>query len=245
MLKHLDDLFLGPPARLALTRRYLTNQNTRKLAAHMIVADPRVEDSELLFELSQRMSYDDDYFDSQILTEQFADHAMVLSHRQYGVNTAEFRREDHFDFFGNEWEEWVPERVQREASILVFDEAPMPKPWVSWPAGMPDTLLPYCDFGGDTAKDIGCRNRNTWLELYNDYRRRRKVSGAVRGNLCMADSLFPGRLPHDGDCWWKVGPHKSRRGLSSMINLCVEPPIIDDLRSQTRPHQPIRAQMGW
>ena len=197
--KHIDDLFVGPPARLAATRRYLDDrQGAKRLSAHLVVADPREEDAASLFDLAADMSQSDDYFDSQVLSEQFGNHAMILSHRIYGLNSGEFRREDHFDFFGNEWEEWVPERALREASIVVFDEPPMPKPWVSWPAGMPEHLLPHCDFGPSSDEDIGCRNRKTWLELYLDHTRRRKVSLPFAFVLPQdADCWLPGRLSHD------------------------------------------------
>ena len=99
----------------------------------------------------------------------------ILPHRQFALTTSEFRATNHSAYFGNDYEQWDPDRAMREASTIRFADEPLPKPWVMWPNEALREMRPSCEGKKPSGKD-SCRDREIWMEQYDSFRKRRKVS---------------------------------------------------------------------
>jgi hypothetical protein len=115
-------------------------------------------------------------YDMDLLNQRFGSSAMVLPHRQYGLTTGEFRVKDHRTFLGNDYEKWDPDRALADAKFVHFTDSPLPKPWIMWPHGLMVEMLPKCDVKPGSYEESGCRDREVWKKIYDDYRQKRKVS---------------------------------------------------------------------
>ena len=167
LLKHMDELFLLPPAAVALPRAYWRLPDTQTLTPSFLVVEPAELEARRL--VAQAADVDALY----------ADAALVLPHRPYALISAEFRAERHDAYLGNDYEEWDPDRALRAASLVHFNDAPLPKPWVMWPHQALQELRPSCEGRVATGKERdSCRERDIWMELYDGYRKRRKVGPA-------------------------------------------------------------------
>ncbi|KAL4790342.1 nucleotide-diphospho-sugar transferase [Aspergillus venezuelensis] len=113
-------------------------------------------------------------YDMELLNEFYGDSAMVLPHRQYGLITGEFRTQNHTAFLGSDDEVWDPDRVLAEAKFVHFSDWPLPKPWVMWPHEMLADILPKCKNNPGTLHESGCRDRDLWMKLYDDFRIKRR-----------------------------------------------------------------------
>lgn len=111
----------------------------------------------------------------EVLNDHYGDSAMVLPHRQYGLISGEFRTKNHWKFLGNDHEVWNPDTVLAEAKFVHFSDWPLPKPWTMWSPEQLATLQPACDKNPGTPEESGCRDREVWKQLYDDFRRKRKV----------------------------------------------------------------------
>jgi hypothetical protein len=118
-------------------------------------------------------------YDMDLLNGFYGNSAMVLPHRQYGLISGEFRTQNHTAFFGNDDEAWDPDRVLAEAKFVHFSDWPLPKPWVMWPHQMLADILPKCRNNPGTLHESGCRDRDVWMKLYDDFRIKRRVSEAL------------------------------------------------------------------
>lgn len=63
-----------------------------------------------------------------------------------------------------------------------FSDWPLPKPWVMWPHNLIAEITPKCRYVGS---EEDCTDKEAWLELYADFRKRRKVS------LELCEAIFP------------------------------------------------------
>jgi hypothetical protein len=188
ILQNMDELFFLPSARVAMPRAYWDNPRSGKLTSLLVLLEPNYHEYQALMEKAQPVVNGQvatngtpgrEMYDMELLNDRYGGSALVLPHRQYGLLTGEFRTKDHRDFLGNDWEEWDPDRILREAKLVHFSDWPLPKPWVLWPQALLAEVLPKCDVNPGTPQESGCRDREVWRGLYEDFRQRRKVSGHV------------------------------------------------------------------
>ena len=177
LFRNLDELFLLPPAVTAMSRAYWTLPAQKMLSPHLVVFEPsEVETGRLMEAASTFQAPDSENVDIGVMNKLYADSAMVLPHRRYGLVTSEYRTKNHTNYLGNDYEVWNPDKALREASLVHFSgDSPIPKPWIMWPQNMLHDMVPKCDYKPGTAEESGCRGREIWMELYNNFRKRRKV----------------------------------------------------------------------
>lgn len=177
----MDELFFLPSAKVAMPRAYWGLPDTKQLSALVVVIEPSYREYNALMDNAGAAIYgqvgvnETTRYDVTLLNDRYGDSALVLPHRQYGLISSEFRRDDHRNFLGNEYEDWDPERVIAEAKIVHFADAPLPKPWIMWPQKLLVETLPKCKINPGTAQESGCQDRQVWRDLYNSFRRRRRV----------------------------------------------------------------------
>lgn len=187
--QNLDELFFLPSAPVAMPRAYQDWPRSHKLANFLILIEPAYREWRALMDAAEPAQHgqmaDDggrDTYDVQLLNDRYGNSALVLPHRQYGLVTGEFRTKDHRLFLGNDYEQWNPDKALNEAKVIHFSDWPLPKPWIMWPQGQLANMLPKCDKDPGTPKESGCRDRDVWLGLYDDFRQRRKVRSRFRGS---------------------------------------------------------------
>lgn len=165
VLRSMDELFLMPPAPVAMPRAYWL-ENT--LNAQMALVQP----SEAAFaaiqkQIARRAATD---YDMEIINAVYGDSCAVLPHRPYTLLSGEFRSIDHTAYLGIKDEVWDAEREIQQAKYVHFSDWPLPKPWQTHADDMLRDLLPKCGGLAD------CPERKIWLRLYEDFRERREVS---------------------------------------------------------------------
>lgn len=179
----MDELFFLPQAQVAMPRAYWNLPDLRQLSSLLIVIEPSYREFDALMETADAARYgqlavnisEGHMYDMELLNDRYLDTALVLPHRQYGLITGEFRTKSHRSFMGNEHEDWDPDRALAEAKFVHFSDWPLPKPWIMWPQALLPEMLPRCANNPGTAEESGCRDRDVWRGLYDDFRKRRKV----------------------------------------------------------------------
>ncbi|RHZ52920.1 glycosyltransferase family 8 protein [Aspergillus thermomutatus] len=188
ILQKMDELFFLPPAKAAMPRAYWALPDTKQLSSLLIVIEPSYREFKALMESAQPALYGQvgvdsnettHRYDMELLNNRYADSALVLPHRQYGLVTGEFRKKDHSNFLGNDYETWDPDKVLAEAKLVHFSDWPLAKPWVMWPVSLLAEIQPRCDYKPGTPQEKGCRDREVWKSLYQDFRQRRKVCAKI------------------------------------------------------------------
>ncbi|KAL4923780.1 nucleotide-diphospho-sugar transferase [Aspergillus undulatus] len=182
VLKNMDELFFLPSAPVAMPRAYWLLPEQKALSSLLLVIEPSYRRFKTLLDaaLGKSETSDDDNksprikYDMDILNEYYGDSAMVLPHKQYGLISGEFRSENHTAFLGSDDEVWDPDRVLAEAKFVHFSDWPLPKPWVMWPHEMLADILPKCKNNPGTLHESGCRDRDVWMKLYDDFRIKRR-----------------------------------------------------------------------
>ncbi|RMY16598.1 hypothetical protein D0867_06472 [Hortaea werneckii] len=168
VLRSMDELFLMPPAPVAMPRAYWL-ENT--LNAQMALVQP----SEAAFaaiqkQIARRAATD---YDMEIINAVYGDSCAVLPHRPYTLLSGEFRSIDHTAYLGNKDEVWDAEREIEQVKYVHFSDWPLPKPWQTHADDMLRDVMPKCGGLAD------CAERKIWLRLYEDFRERREsVCGA-------------------------------------------------------------------
>ncbi|KAJ5909201.1 Glucose N-acetyltransferase 1 [Penicillium taxi] len=181
LLQSLDELFFLPPAKIAMPRAYWLLPETKTLSSLMAVIEPSFQEFNSIQEASLpalngqvQLNLTITRFDMEILNDRYGDTAMVLPHRQYALISGEFRTKDHRKFLGADHGEWNPDKALAEAKFVHFSDWPLPKPWVMWPSWQLAEMQPACDINPGSMDEKGCRDREVWKDLYDDFRRRRK-----------------------------------------------------------------------
>lgn len=175
VLRHLDELFLVPGEAVAMLRAYWLLPQERRLTSLFVLLEPSEAEYQRLIAASRADVRSKGEYDMEILNRFYGDSAMVLPHRKYGLLSGEFRRShsDHAAFLGNEHEEWDPGRTLRGASLVHFSDWPLPKPWIMWPYKLIGEVGPKCRYG-EGGVVLDCADKEVWMGLYDDFRRRRK-----------------------------------------------------------------------
>ncbi|KAJ5897126.1 Glucose N-acetyltransferase 1 [Penicillium subrubescens] len=181
LFQPMDELFFLPKTSIAMPRAYWLLPETRTLSSLVAVIEPSYREFTLLKEAIQPaifgqvdLNLTNARYDMEVLNSRYGDSALVLPHRQYGLISGEFRRKDHHAYLGNDHEEWNPEKVISEAKFVHFSDWPLPKPWVMWTQEQLATLQPACDNNPGTPQESGCKDREIWKQLYDEFRRKRK-----------------------------------------------------------------------
>ena len=174
LFAHLDDLFLLPASPVAMMRAHWKLPDQNLLTSMLILLEPSEIETQRLMSAARSKSRNRNDYDMEILNNLYKDSAMVLPHRQYGLLSGEFRLKQHENHLGNDFDEWDPDRALREASLVHFSDWPLPKPWIMWPRNLLREEMPKCTVNPGSDAEEGCRDREIWLELYNDFRKRRK-----------------------------------------------------------------------
>ncbi|PIL22730.1 hypothetical protein GSI_15423 [Ganoderma sinense ZZ0214-1] len=138
LLQHMDELFLLPPAPVALPRAYWLKGASPTLTTALILLQPST--AEFARVASAIATANGGVFDMEIVNTLYGRDCMVLPHRRYVLLTGEFRIVDangtgkgHAAYLGNEYETWDADKALREAKFLHFSDWPMPKPWLDAP----------------------------------------------------------------------------------------------------------------
>lgn len=178
--QHLDELFMLPKTSVAMTRAYWSLPSKKALTSMIVMLKPSYKEFTRLTEAGQAARTQGREFDMDILNKFYDNSAMVMPHRRYGLISGEFRSDDHRYFLGHPSEEWDPQKALEEASLVHFSDWPVPKPWIMWPRNLLREKQPECRKQEDGQED--CRNRKIWLDLYDDFRHRRKVDSQQISN---------------------------------------------------------------
>lgn len=172
ILQHMDELFLSPPAPVAMPRAYWLYPDSPTLSSQLVLATPsKAEFARIQAKVSSAKSED---YDMEILNDLYKDSALILPHRPYNLITGEFKDHDtHAKYLGNPDEPWDPVAVYNEAKFLHFSDFPVPKPWLDASEEVRKESEPSCVKLEDGRED--CAARDLWNGFYADFRQARKV----------------------------------------------------------------------
>ena len=177
----MDELFLLPPAPVAMPRAYwLEDQHT--LSSQLVLVEPSEFEFNRIQEAFHNRTSGD--FDMEIVNELYGDSCFIIPHRPYDLLTGEFRSKEHHLYLGSKEAVWDPEKVLKEAKFLHFSDWPFPKPWIHASDGQRKQVMPACVPDKEGHPD--CRDQKQWLWIYKDFGNRRKQvcgSGLERPSL--------------------------------------------------------------
>ncbi|KKK12831.1 hypothetical protein P175DRAFT_0488939 [Aspergillus ochraceoroseus IBT 24754] len=176
LYQKIDELFFLPSTTVAMPRAYWLLPEQKQLSSLLMVIEPSYREYKALMDVALGMETggESKKYDMELLNEFYGDSALVLPHRQYALISGEFRSQNHTAFLGNSIEEWDPDQVLADAKFVHFSDWPLPKPWVMWPHEMLRDILPKCKFKPGTVHESGCRDRDVWMQIYDDYRVKRR-----------------------------------------------------------------------
>ncbi|PYI30239.1 nucleotide-diphospho-sugar transferase [Aspergillus indologenus CBS 114.80] len=172
ILQAMDELFLLPPAPVAMPRAYWLGFEHRLLTSAVMVIQPSASEFGDLWARIHGAGPSD--YDMEILNDLYKDRAMVLPHRPYILLTGEFRAPRHTNYLGGApHTRWNPDLVLSEAKFLHFSDWPVSKPWLKTPDPVLDQEQPACTNDTQTGRP-DCRARELWLGFYRDFAQRRQ-----------------------------------------------------------------------
>jgi alpha-N-acetylglucosamine transferase len=169
--QHMDELFLLPPAPVAMPRAYWMDDFF--LSSQIIVIEPSEESWQ---RVQNAMEHHEGHeYDMDILNKVFGKSTLVIPHRRYDLLTGEFRHkvDEHEVYLGSPTETWNAREILDEAKFVHFSDWPMPKPWKKVSNDQTEMYQPECR--NVSVKGQDCTDREVWLELRNDFAERRQV----------------------------------------------------------------------
>ncbi|EPE25282.1 Nucleotide-diphospho-sugar transferase [Glarea lozoyensis ATCC 20868] len=170
ILQHMDELFLLPPAPVAMPRAYWLKDHF--LSSQLALIQPSNNEFARVQEAILTASGGD--FDMEIVNKLYGKDCMIIPHRPYTILTGEFRNNgSHRNYLGNEYETWDPETAIKEAKFLHFSDWPVPKPWYNASKSLIRDKQPVCKMSADSGVE-DCRARDLWLGFYQDFKTRRQ-----------------------------------------------------------------------
>ncbi|KAK1524360.1 glucose N-acetyltransferase [Colletotrichum costaricense] len=168
LLQNIDELFLSPPATVAVPRAYWLYPEKKIVASHIMLVQPSVAEFARIVEKVDHAGKEE--YDMEIINDLYKDSAMILPHRPYALLTRSFGG-DHQDYYlANSNEVWDAVTVYNEAKYLHFSDWPMHKPWLKSSDSLIKERQPDCVVR-DGNED--CTARELWLSFYTDFRARR------------------------------------------------------------------------
>lgn len=169
ILQPMDELFFLPSAPVAMPRAYWL-ESPGILSSQLVLLEPStIEFDRVLEALGSRKPTD---FDMEIVNDLYGKDCIIIPHRKYDLITGEFRYKDHATYLGSNREHWDARKAYEEAKFVHFSDWPLPKPWHLTAASDIARTQPVCKDLGKGAQD--CTDREVWLEIYQDFRQRRK-----------------------------------------------------------------------
>jgi hypothetical protein len=188
--KHFDDLFFLPPAKVAMPRAYWSEEKPMPFTSLLVLLEPSAVEFRALVNASWNVAAGAHKYDMELLNERYGESALVLPHRPFLI-TGELRGSDHRAYLGNDYESWDAYQAIADAGLIHFSDWPLPKPWVMWPIEGMRALRPKCKVNPGTVLESGCEEREVWMSIYDDFRRRRK-------DICKLLSVPAPKWPPDG-----------------------------------------------
>lgn len=170
ILQNMDELFLLPPAPVAMPRAYWLWPDQPVLSSQLMLVQPSAE--EFARVESKIASAGRNDYDMEIVNQLYGDSALIIPHRPYNLITGEFRGGNHSRYLGSVGERWDPVAAFNEAKFLHFSDWPVPKPWRSISDQVMDENQPECEVV-EGRED--CTARELWKGFYSDFQERRKV----------------------------------------------------------------------
>lgn len=172
ILQHMDELFLLPPAPVAMPRAYWLSEEST-LSSQLVLIQPKKEEFKRIKEAIDNAKSGE--FDMEIVNNLYSRDCLVLPHRRYDLLTGEFRNNgSHAKYLGNDYEAWDPEMALKEAKFIHFSDWPVPKPWRNAAPRVQNDAQPKCIQDNEGKHD--CRARDIWLNFYSDFKLRREAS---------------------------------------------------------------------
>ncbi len=191
VLQPMDELFLLPSAPVAMPRAYWLDRPY--LSSQLVLVEPSTfEFNRVEAAFSDRSDED---FDMEIVNNLYGTSCFIIPHRKYDLVTGEFKAapEEHWKYLGSQEEEWDPDKVFAEAKFLHFSDWPYPKPWIETSEEETKENMPQCR--GEDGQD--CRDQQHWLNIYQDFReRRRSVCGVYAKRDEVSEIMRPRREEH-------------------------------------------------
>ena len=169
---NLDALFFLPEAPVVLPKAYWLGKP--KLSSHIMVLQPS---REMFGKIEKAITWASrGTYDMEIVNKIFGSSCSILPHQPYALLTGEFGSSDHMHAaFMEDSGEWDPEKVLEQAKFIHFSDYPFPKPWQETTAEQQDAAVPPCVDNNQGWK-VDCRVREIWINLYKDFKERRRVS---------------------------------------------------------------------
>lgn len=167
----MDELFLLPPAPVAMPRAYWLFPDNEILSSQVLLVQP--SDIEFARVMDKVKSASGGDYDMEIVNYLYRDHALVLPHRPYDMLTGEFRSDNHTKYLGSDREPWDPVAAYNEAKLIHFSDWPIPKPWLDTPEDLRLRMQPKCT--NTTTGVENCAARDIWNSFYTDFKKKRKV----------------------------------------------------------------------
>jgi hypothetical protein len=162
----MDELFLLPPAPVAMPRAYWLDQPS--LSSQIVVLEPSRSEWQ---RIQERMTHADSGFDMDILDTLYAESCIVLPHRRYDLISGEFRNRNHDRYLGLD-EVWDASEAIQEAKYIHFSDWPVLKPWLNTSDHVIASHQPECK-ETEIHGSLNCLERDIWLGLYAEFAERR------------------------------------------------------------------------
>ncbi|GLA12454.1 N-acetylglucosaminyltransferase [Aspergillus niger] len=178
LLQTMDELFLLPPAPVAMPLAYWFYPKERVFTSGLMLIQPSTDEfNRLLEEIWDNPSEE---YDMEIVNKLYEDDTLVIPHRPYMLLTGEFRAKNHEAYLGNTYESWDAEKILRTAKYLHFSDWPVPKPWVAATQHVIEQTQPPCEVNPATGQRDDCHLREIWLGMYKEFMtRRQSICGAA------------------------------------------------------------------
>ncbi|KAL8727698.1 MAG: hypothetical protein Q9166_005871 [cf. Caloplaca sp. 2 TL-2023] len=174
VLQTMDELFLLPAAPVVLPRAYwLDGEFDVAITSAIMLIQPSTSEYNLIADAIAHAGRGE--FDMEILNTLYKDSAPTLPHRPYALLSQVLRWGNHSSYLGDRDEAWHVDAILKEAKYLHFSEWPLPKPWIRPDPNLVKEHWPSCVEEDPTNQMSHCRNRQAWIELYRDFKRRRKA----------------------------------------------------------------------
>ncbi|KAK5659110.1 hypothetical protein OQA88_1200 [Cercophora sp. LCS_1] len=173
LLKPMDELFLLPPAPVAMPRAYWLYPEKEILSSQLMLVTPSEKEFARVMNAIDAAGKDE--YDMEIVNTLYRDSALVIPHRGYDLLTREFMNppDQHAWYLGSPDEEWDPVAVLEEAKFLHFSDWPVPKPWMPNDEELRLEHQPGC---WEREGVESCAERELWNGFREAFRDKREVS---------------------------------------------------------------------
>ena len=175
LLQPMDELFLLPSVPAAMPRSYWEDQP--KLSSAVLLLEPSAHEFARIERAIAAAGLTE--YDMEILNKLYKDTALILPHKSHLLYTREFTSQrdtgdNHERYLGDESAQWDPDVALKMAKYVHFSDWPLPKPWLNADETAINKVKPPCEVDSATGQETNCRNQEIWLDLYDDFKHRRK-----------------------------------------------------------------------